>query len=74
MDAKQIRELSSVELEEKLRSTKEQLFKLKFQKAVVSLKNPLIIRSLRRDIARMKTILREKKMAEGQQLKNTKRI
>ncbi len=61
MDVKQIRELSLVELEEKLRAVKEQLFKLKFQKAMISPKNPLVIRGLRRDIARMKTILSEQK-------------
>ncbi len=61
MKTKELRELSNAELEEKLRSNEEQLFKLKFQKADVPLKNPLIIRSLRKDIARMKTILGEKK-------------
>ena len=60
MDVKQIRELSLVELEEKLRAVREQLFKLKFQKAMISPKNPLIIRGLRRDVARMKTILLER--------------
>ncbi|MCK4533342.1 50S ribosomal protein L29 [bacterium] len=60
MDVKQIRGLSLVELEEKLRAVREQLFKLKFQKAMISPKNPLIIRGLRRDVARMKTILSER--------------
>ncbi len=60
MDVKQIRELSLVELEEKLRAVREQLFKLKFQKAMISPKNPLITRGLRRDVARMKTILLER--------------
>ncbi len=64
MEAKKVRELSITELEEKIRSVKEQLFKLKFEKAMVSPKNPLIIRSLRRDVARMKTILSEQKGKE----------
>lgn len=59
MKASKLRELNVDELEQKLNETMQKLFQLKFKNASGQLKNPLEIRLLRRDIARIKTILRE---------------
>jgi large subunit ribosomal protein L29 len=58
-----VRELSIEELHGKERELSEQLFKLRFQKAVGQLDNPLKLRETRRDIARVKTVLRERQAA-----------
>ena len=60
MKADNLRELSDDELRGKERELQEQLFRLRFQRAVGQLTNPLKIRETRRDIARVKTILRQK--------------
>jgi len=59
MKASKLRELNVDELEQKLNETMQKLFQLKFKNVSGQLKNPLEIRLLRRDIARIKTILRE---------------
>jgi large subunit ribosomal protein L29 len=55
--------MSDDELRGKERELQEQLFKLRFRRAVGQLTNPLKIRETRRDIARVKTILRQKGQA-----------
>jgi large subunit ribosomal protein L29 len=55
-----VRELSDAELKTKQKELAEQLFKLRFQKAIGQLDNALKVRETRRDIARMKTIQRER--------------
>jgi len=59
MNAKEIRELSLPELNEKLADLKDQLFKLRFQLAINQLENPMSIVAVKKDIARVKTIIRE---------------
>ncbi|MBO5322317.1 MAG: 50S ribosomal protein L29 [Clostridia bacterium] len=59
MNAKEIRELSLAELNEKLADLKDQLFKLRFQLAINQLENPMSIVAVKKDIARVKTIIRE---------------
>ena len=61
MKADKVRELSSEELAGKERELREQLFKLRFQKSIGQLDNALKIRETRRDIARVKTVLRQRK-------------
>lgn len=56
--------LSLAELESKLRETRQKLFELKFQHQVSPLKNPLEIRNLRRNIARLLTLIKMKKEAK----------
>jgi large subunit ribosomal protein L29 len=63
MKAEQIRELSVEDLRGKERELQEQLFKLRFQKSIGQLDNALKLRETRRDIARLKTILKEKQVA-----------
>ena len=67
MKAGQIREMSVDELKGKERELNEQLFRLRIQKSVGQLDNGLKIRATRRDIARLKTILKEKQRPESQQ-------
>ncbi len=59
MDAKEFRELSAEELDQKLRDLRDDLFKLKLRGSVTQLENPARIRLLRRDIARGETVRRE---------------
>ena len=62
MKANEIRDLATAEIELKVKSLKEELFKLRFQHAVNQLENPLKLQSVKRDIARVKTILREREL------------
>ena len=60
MKAKELRELSVAELNQKLADLKEELFNLRFQHTVNQLENPLRLVAVRKDIARVKTLLGEK--------------
>ena len=60
MKANEIRELSLDDLRAKIAELTEERFRLRFRSATESIENPMRFRSLRRDIARMQTILREK--------------
>ncbi len=60
MKARELRDLTEEELKSKEEETKDQLFKLKFQHALGQLENAMKLKSLKKDIARIKTILREK--------------
>ena len=60
MKADKVREMSADELRTKERELQEQLFRLRFQKSLGQLDNGLKIRETRRDIARVKTVLRQK--------------
>ncbi len=61
MKTRDLRDLSRDELESKEEELKDQLFKLKFQHALGQLENKMKMKNIKRDIARIKTILREKK-------------
>jgi len=63
MKIKEIRELSDAELNQKLKDFKEELFNLRFQHATGQLDNPMRIRMVRKTIARIKTVLRERELA-----------
>lgn len=60
MKAREFREMSNDELQSKETELKDQLFKLKFQHALGQLENALKLKNIKRDIARLKTILKEK--------------
>ncbi len=60
MKNKKINEMSSPELEKELKDLKSELFKLRFSLATNGLDNPMRIREVRREIARVKTVLRQK--------------
>lgn len=57
MKASELRELSVEELQEKLKSLKEELFNLRFQLAINQLENPMRISAVKKDIARVQTVL-----------------
>ena len=65
MKSKDIRELSAQEIEQRIVEETQDLGKLRFQKAVAALENPIVLRQKRRDIARMQTILRQKQAESG---------
>ncbi|NLY43011.1 MAG: 50S ribosomal protein L29 [Clostridiaceae bacterium] len=67
MKANQLRELTPVELQQKLRELKAELFNLRFQHATNQLENPMRIREVKRTIARVKTVLREKELKEAKE-------
>jgi large subunit ribosomal protein L29 len=58
--ADEIRDLTDHEIETKIGEAQEELFRLRFRGATQQLENPSLIRKLRRDVARMKTILGER--------------
>jgi large subunit ribosomal protein L29 len=64
MTNKEIRELSNDEINQKITECKEELFNLRFQQATGSIEKPSRIRELRKLVARMKTILRERELNE----------
>lgn len=66
MKVAEIRELSIEELVKKIDSAKMDLADLKFKHSLNQLENPISIRTLRKEIARMNTIATEKKAAEAQ--------
>ena len=65
MKAKEIRENTLPELNELLAKRKEELFNLRFQLAINQLENPMRIVAVKKDIARVKTIIREKEIADS---------
>jgi large subunit ribosomal protein L29 len=58
--AAEIRELTDAEVREKVAQTKEELFRLRFRSATQQLDNPQLLNALRRDLARLHTILTER--------------
>ncbi len=63
MKAKELREMTTAELEKKLSELKKDLFFLRMQHATNQLDNPLKINLVKKDIARIKTVIREKETA-----------
>ena len=66
MKAEEIRELESVELGHRLGELKMEQFRLRFRSATMQLENPKLLREIRREIARIKTILHERRSAEDE--------
>ena len=63
MKAAEIRDLSDEEIKTKIAEAQEELFRLRFRSATQQMENPALIKNLRRDVARMRTILRQREMA-----------
>lgn len=63
MKAKEVRKLSADELDTKLLDLKKELFNLRLQHATNQLENPLRIAQVKKDIARVKTMIREQQIA-----------
>ena len=66
MELNKIREMSEAELNAELSKMKKDLFNLRFQHVTGQLENPLKMKETKRDIARVKTIIREKELAKAQ--------
>ena len=62
MKAKEIKEMTNDELVKKLESLKEELFNLRFRHATGQLENPNVLSIVKKDIARVKTVLREREI------------
>lgn len=65
MNAKDLRDNTLAELNEQLAKLKEELFNLKFQLAINQLDNPMRIGAVKKDIARVQTVIREKELQDS---------
>ena len=65
MKINKIREMSSPDLEKELGELKSELFKLRFSLATHGLDNPMKIKEVKKDIARINTVLTERKLHES---------
>ena len=65
MKINKIREMSSPELENELSELKTELFKLRFRLATNGLDNPMKIREVKKDIAKINTVLKERELKEN---------
>ncbi len=65
MDIKEIRKLSDADLKKKIIETKEDLFTKRMQQANGTLDKPVVLRELRRNVAKMKTVLKERELEEA---------
>ena len=63
MRAEEIREMSDADIRTRIGEMEEERFRLKFRSATETLEDPLRLRTIRRDIARLKTIQRERELA-----------
>jgi large subunit ribosomal protein L29 len=63
MKVHELRQLSDVELQKRIQEEEENLSNLRFQKVIGQLENPMKLGLIRKDVARMKTILRERSLA-----------
>ena len=66
MELKKMREMTEVELTAELQKMKKELFNLRFQHVTGQLENPVKMREVKRNIARVKTIMREKELEKVQ--------
>ena len=62
MKAKEFKQMTNDELVKKLESLKEELFNLRFRHATGQLENPNVISGVKKDIARVKTVIREREL------------
>ena len=67
MKTKEIRNLSDQDLRKQLEQSKSELFNLRFQLATGQLENPMMIGLVKKDIARIKTIIRERELNIGKE-------
>jgi large subunit ribosomal protein L29 len=63
LTAEDIREMNDEQILERMTELREELFRLRFRSSMMQLENPQLPRQIRREIARMKTILRERELA-----------
>ena len=66
MEMKKMRDMTEVELNNEVKKLKNELFNLRFQHVTGQLENPIKMRDLKKEIARVKTIIREKELKKVQ--------
>ena len=66
MKASEVKDLTTAELESKLKDLKAELFNLRFQHAINQLENPGRIETVKKDIARVKTVMRSNELKDAQ--------
>ena len=64
-EIQKIRDMSETELEKRLQALKEELFNLRFQHAINQLENPMRLKAVKKEIAVVKTIIRENELKNG---------
>jgi large subunit ribosomal protein L29 len=67
MTAEDVREMSNDQIEERMWELREELFRLRFRSSMMELENSQLPKQIRREIARMKTIVRERELAGGEE-------
>ncbi len=67
MKASAVREMSAADLNKKLTDLKAELFNLRFQHAINQLENPMRLAEVKRDIARVKTVIRQNELKNAKQ-------
>lgn len=65
MRTDEIRDLTDDEIQTEIGQLQEELFRLRYRAATEALENPMLLKALRRDVARLKTILRERELGTG---------
>jgi large subunit ribosomal protein L29 len=65
MKPSDVRELTTDEITSRIEGLQNELFRLRFRRATMEDENPMLLRTIRRDIARLKTILRERELTSG---------
>ena len=65
MKGDDIREMTDQEITERIEQLNEERFRLRFRSATQQLENPILLRNIRRDIARLKTVQRERELNGG---------
>jgi len=65
MKAEDIREWDDVEIKARLKELAEEQFKLRFQSSLMALENTSLVGQIRKDVARLKTVLRERELAQN---------
>ena len=65
MKVEDIREWDEAEIAARMKELKEEQFKLRFTASMMELENPSLLKNIRRDIARLKTVLRERELAQN---------
>ena len=71
MKAEDIRDWDNVEIEARLKELREEQFKLRFSSSMMELEDHGLITQVRRDIARLKTVIRERELAENAEATGT---
>ena len=71
MNAEEISDWDDVEIKARLKELREEQFKLRFRSTMMELENHGLISKVRRDIARLKTVVRERELAENAEVTRT---